>query len=137
MKVVLKDWKQRFSWRALMCGCDEAELVMVITADRKKQFRLRCNGAHRNRIDTQNLPYEKLSHKEKSDCEIVRINRPTDDGICERCGKEGPVQGHHMAPHAYFADANEWPLIDLCQGCHTEWHQKIEGQKIATLKAAS
>lgn len=139
MRVIIRDWKDRLGWRALPCGCDMAELVMVITANRSKQFRLRCMGEHRGKIHTQNLPYQKLTEREKSDCEIVRINRPTDDGVCERCGLEGLVQGHHIAPHQYFRDANDWPLMDLCQSCHTEWHQKIEGKEPirANIKAAS
>lgn len=137
MSVIIVDWKKRFSPNALMCGCAKGELVLVKCADGTKQFRLRCIGSHAGKVGTQNLPYKALIETEKLQCREIRQNTPTPDGTCERCGKTGPVQGHHVAPREYFADANDWPQIDLCQDCHREWHQTIQRAVNANFKTAS
>lgn len=42
---------------------------------------------------------------------------------CERCRRYKPTHRHHTAPRALFEDADYWPIVSLCQECHTYWHQ--------------
>jgi hypothetical protein len=42
---------------------------------------------------------------------------------CERCRRFRPTHRHHTAPSALFPDANLWPVVDLCEECHTHWHR--------------
>ena len=47
-------------------------------------------------------------------------------GRCSVCGKAGPVEEHHFAPRALFgADAEAWPVVDLCTSCHDRWHRLV------------
>ena len=51
--------------------------------------------------------------------------RPLSAGVCARCSAVGPVEEHHWAPRHLFADADQWPVDDLCGACHRRWHEVI------------
>lgn len=42
--------------------------------------------------------------------------------LCVRCRTTVPCDGHHIAPRALFPDADEWPILPLCDTCHRRWH---------------
>ena len=45
---------------------------------------------------------------------------------CARCGVVGPTESHHWAPrHLFGADADSWPMSDLCGPCHKRWHEVV------------
>jgi predicted HNH restriction endonuclease len=45
---------------------------------------------------------------------------------CAVCGTDGPVEVHHFAPIALFgAEADAWPVADLCAQCHDRWHRLV------------
>jgi hypothetical protein len=41
---------------------------------------------------------------------------------CARCRRYVPTHRHHTAPVARFTDADYWPIVRLCQQCHSYWH---------------
>lgn len=45
---------------------------------------------------------------------------------CEVCGVFAPLEDHHLAPRAVFGDdADRWPTVAVCAGCHAEWHRRM------------
>lgn len=38
------------------------------------------------------------------------------------CGALALCECHHLAPHKFFTDADEWPTAWLCKACHDRWH---------------
>lgn len=43
---------------------------------------------------------------------------------CARCGVVGPTESHHWAPrHLFGAEADSWPVSELCGPCHKRWHE--------------
>jgi len=51
---------------------------------------------------------------------------------CQRCGKEGAVDGHHRTYVRLFKERDE-DIELLCRGCHSEHHKK-EKRRIAYWK---
>src|SRR5437660_11257817 len=46
------------------------------------------------------------------------------DGMCYVCRSEPAAHVHHLAPkHRFSNDADLWPKVFICGGCHTHWHQ--------------
>lgn len=48
--------------------------------------------------------------------------------MCQRCGAtedEQTLHGHHTSPRALFPDADAWPVVVLCQPCHSRWHSTV------------
>ena len=50
-------------------------------------------------------------------------------GRCFVCAKDAPLERHHLAPRAVFGDdeAERWPTVDVCGGCHQRWHGRMNG----------
>jgi len=69
-----------------------------------------------------------ISHKRAAELHyeplLAPLLRTRNEGrTCERCGSTSDIQNHHWAPRHLFDDADLWPSSDLCQPCHTRWHQ--------------
>ncbi len=48
--------------------------------------------------------------------------------VCYVCGACAPLERHHLAPRHLFGDACErWPTVDVCRGCHEDWHRIVDG----------
>lgn len=59
--------------------------------------------------------------------EIDEVPADEDQPIekCFRCHEPG-VERHHTAPKKVFgADAENYPLADLCSTCHRHWHERM------------
>ncbi len=69
------------------------------------------------------FPYEVVKMREYSD---VATPEALGHKPCTRCGTVGPVESHHWAPrHLFGADADSWPMSDLCGPCHKRWHEVV------------
>jgi len=48
------------------------------------------------------------------------------DGNCWVCQQKKATEEHHLAPKELFGEqADKWPRVMVCRGCHMEWHRKI------------
>ncbi len=43
--------------------------------------------------------------------------------ICEKCGKYGWIENHHVLPQCEFK--GEGDIVKLCPNCHTDYHKKL------------
>jgi 5-methylcytosine-specific restriction endonuclease McrA len=137
MKAVRVD-RRRFnhpSARARRCQCEtlDCELVAITARNGVKQFRLICEGC--DALAPYNIPHEWLTPAERTRARVVQNVIDFDCWgerwpTCARCGSpDAGIEVHHIAPRAYFADADDWPLILLCPACHKRWHQTMNGYR--------
>lgn len=60
--------------------------------------------------------------------ERVHVNTPIDYPPCSYRGCQQPGKDwHHFAPRNTFIDADNWPVMPLCQDHHRTWHQEMDG----------
>ena len=47
-----------------------------------------------------------------------------DDGRCFVCRSASAKEEHHLAPrHIFGREAQCWPRVEVCRGCHRRWHE--------------
>lgn len=69
--------------------------------------------------DPDNVPVTRSNACKRCDGDGCPTCCPTP---CARCRRHTHTHEHHTAPRALFPDANHWPIVALCQQCHSHWH---------------
>ena len=122
MRIVRHDPRFAGLARRLACNCRPTEIgiTYVVAANGHRQYRPCCMiCAH---VPVYNIPHDQLTEAEKAAAVFLHGAQPQQ---CKRCRTWGPVEIHHWAPHALFADHMAWPTAPLCRRCHDEWHRTL------------
>jgi hypothetical protein len=58
--------------------------------------------------------------------DLPEVRRDLYYKLCSRCRLTRMCEMHHTAMQAAFPDADEWPVIPLCDECHGRWTKGYE-----------
>ncbi len=95
------------------------ELIWFTDAGGRRHLRYTC--------DVCGKRSEAIPHRNVAAREVVSPRRTYPPCVVKRCGADG-VHQHHIAPYSVFgSEADWWPLIDVCQRHHEEWHARMNG----------
>jgi len=122
MKIVGHDPRFASLAQRLECNCRPTEIgiTYVVATNGHRQYRPCCMICAQ--VPVYNIPHDQLTEAEKAAAVFLHGAQPQQ---CKRCRTWGPVEIHHWAPHALFADHMAWPTAPLCRRCHDEWHRTL------------
>lgn len=107
---------------------EDEEFGIVVTGNGRPQFKARCRACG---TTSSALPYGLIISwgLKITDFVWTKINKPTEYEPCSVRGCQAkPTEHHHFAPYNTFGrEADDWPVMPLCQSHHTEWHQRMNG----------
>lgn len=61
--------------------------------------------------------------RKREHCVVQRKGKERDLYICQICGSNDHVEGHHIMNYQYGGAANVDNIVTLCQKCHKQVHR--------------
>ena len=64
-----------------------------------------------------------MATREGEHCFAQRMGKARDLYVCQVCGSQERVEGHHILYYCYGGTADVDNIVTLCQKCHKQVHR--------------
>lgn len=64
-----------------------------------------------------------MAKRGKEHCIVQKLGKERDLYMCQICGSNESVEGHHIIDYQYGGAANVDNIVSLCRKCHMKVHK--------------